>query len=80
LFTTSYGCIKDANVLISRIDDITWKSEQNRNAVLAEAYWHRTYWYYRLVNSYGDVPWIGNEIQSAKLDFATYSRWTILDK
>ena len=38
------------------------------------------YWYYRLVNSYGDVPWIGKETQSAILDFASFSRWTILDK
>jgi hypothetical protein len=80
LFTTAYGCIKDANVLVSRIDDIKWASEEKRNAILGEAYFHRAYWYYRLINSYGDVPWIGNEIQKAKLDFATYSRWTILDK
>ncbi|MEO9003586.1 MAG: RagB/SusD family nutrient uptake outer membrane protein [Ginsengibacter sp.] len=80
LFTTSYGCIKDANVLISRIDGIKWANEQKRNIILGEAYWHRAYWYYRLVNSYGDVPWIGNEVQNAKLDFATNSRWAILDK
>jgi hypothetical protein len=80
LFNTSYSCIKDANVLISRIDDIKWASDKEKNAVLGEALWHRTYWYYRLVNSYGDVPWIGKETQSAILDFASYSRWTILDK
>lgn len=79
-YTTAYQCIKDANVAISRIDDIRWDQEEDRNAILAEALWHRAYWYYRLVNSYGDVPWIGQEVQDAKLDFQTYSRWTILDK
>jgi hypothetical protein len=80
MFTVIYSSIKNANVLISRIDDIIWPSDQERNAILAEAYWHRAYWYYRLVNSYGDVPFINEEIQGAKLDFKTHSRWTILTK
>ncbi len=80
MYTTAYKCIKDANVLISRIDNISWEDKKQRDALVAEAYWHRAYWYYRLVNSYGDVPWIGEEIVGAKLDFQTYSRWPILDK
>lgn len=80
MFPAIYKSIKNANVLISRIDDITWESQEDRNTLLAEAYWHRSYWYYRLVNSYGDVPFIGEEIAGAKLDFYTHSRWTILDK
>ena len=80
MFTAIYASIKNTNVLISRIDDITWSSEQDRNVLLAEAYWHRAYWYYRLVNSYGDVPFINEEISGAKLDFYSHSRWTILEK
>lgn len=80
MFTAVYTSIKNANVLISRIDNVTWEKEQERNALLAEAYWHRAYWYYRLVNSYGDVPFINSEISGAKLDFYTHSRWTILEK
>src|SRR5699024_7146826 len=72
--------IKNANVLISRIDDIEWEDQEDRNRLLAEAYWHRAYWYYRLVNSYGDIPWAGNEADGAKLDYRTYSRWAILEK
>ncbi len=79
-FTKAYECIKNTNVLISRIDAIQWKEESKRNAVLGEALWFRAYWYYRLVNSFGDVPFIGEEITSAKLDFATHSRWAILNK
>jgi starch-binding outer membrane protein, SusD/RagB family len=80
MFTTVYASIKNANVLISRIDDITWADEKVKNAILAEAYWHRAYWYYRLVNTYGDVPFVGTELAGAKLDFATHSRWAILNK
>lgn len=75
-----YAYIKDANVVISRIDDIEWDNQQHRNEVLAEALWHRSYWYNRLVHSYGDVPFVGEEIQEAKLDFQTHTREAILDK
>ncbi|GGM94497.1 hypothetical protein GCM10010967_29700 [Dyadobacter beijingensis] len=80
MFTVMYSSIKNCNVLITRIDDIKWASDAERNAILAEALWHRAYWYYRLVNSYGDVPFLSGEIQEAKLDFQTHSRWTILEK
>ena len=33
---------------------------------------------YLLTNQFGDVPWIGEEITGAKLDFNTVSRKTIL--
>ena len=81
LLSNIYGYIKNTNVLISRIDDVAWgDNQQARNSLLAEGYFYRSYWYYRLVHSYGDVPWIGEELKGAKLDFYTYSRWAILKK
>ena len=80
MFDQIYGYIKNANVLISRVDNVDWTEEAVRNRLLAEAYWHRAYWYYRLVHSYGDVPFIGEELTGSKLDFYTHSRWAILDK
>lgn len=80
IFTDIYGYIKNTNVLISRIDDIEWQNERDRNSLLAEALWFRAYWYYRLINSYGDVPFINHEIVGPKLDFYTHSRWAILNK
>lgn len=80
MFDAVYASIKNANVLISRIDNIEWENESDRNGLLAEAYWHRAYWYYRLINAYGDVPFVGEELTDAKLDFYTHSRWAILDK
>jgi len=80
LFTHAYNSIRNANVLVSRIDDVEWDTEETRNRLLASAYFYRAYWYYRLVNSYGDVPFIGEEIIGPKLDFYTHSRWTIIAK
>ena len=75
-----YQFVKYANVIISRIDNIEWPSEAERNEILAEALWHRSYWYYRMVGNYGDIPFVGREVTGAKLDFNTHSRWAILDK
>lgn len=78
LFLRGYVYIKNANTIISRIDAITWSDPAVRNRILSEAYWFRAYWYYRLVNSYGDIPWIGEELTDAKLDYRSTSRWAIL--
>ncbi len=72
--------VKNANTVISRIDNIVWKDEAARNQVLAEALWHRSYWYYRLVGCYGDLPFLNEEVKSAKLDYKSHSRWAILAK
>lgn len=79
-FTNVYEFIKNTNVVVSRINNIEWSSENEKNAILAEALWFRAYWYYRLVNTYGDVPFVNKEITEPKLDFYTHSRWAILNK
>jgi len=79
-FQWAYRPVRVVNALISRIDDITWDNELDRNEILAEAYFHRAYWYYLLVNQFGDVPFIDKELLEAKLDFYTHSRWAILDR
>jgi hypothetical protein len=80
LWDHCYLSINYANIIVSRIDNATWKSENEKNVVLSEAYFHRAYWYYRLVHCFGDVPWVGQEVTTPKLDFQTYSREAILQK
>ncbi len=75
-----YVVIKYANVIINRIDNATFKDEAERNAVLGAAYFHRAYSYYRLTNQFGDVPFIGREMQEPKLDFYSTKREVILTK
>lgn len=77
-FLDAYGYIKNANIIISRIDDIEWNDQNARNRILSEALWFRAYWYYRLVHTYGDIPWVGTEIKGAKLDYSTTTRAAIL--
>lgn len=72
--------IRDANVVISRIEIPEWDSEEDKNEVLAEAYFHRAYWYYRLVHQFGDVPFLNKEYTEPKIDFYTHSKNTILAK
>lgn len=71
--------IKYANTVITRTPEAQgMATEEDRNACLAEGYFHRAYWYYLLVHQFGDIPWIDEEITGAKLDFNTVSRNTIL--
>lgn len=75
-----YKGIKYADLIISRIDQNKWTSEVERNAILGAAYFHRSYWYYRLVHQFGDVPFIGQEIKTPRLDFFSTKREVILEK
>lgn len=77
-FNNAYGYIKNANTVITRINDIKWSSDNAKNRVLSEALWFRAYWYYRVVNTYGDVPWVGEELKGPKLDYASTTRTAIL--
>ena len=74
----AWGGIKDANIIISRIDEVEFKTESEKNEVLSKGYFSRAYWYYRLVHQFGDVPFITEEVTSPKLDFYSHSRETIL--
>ncbi len=75
-----YEGIKFANTVITRIDDAEFESEEEKNAILGTAYFHRAYRYYRLTQQFGDVPAIMEEISSPKLDFTSTTRIAILQK
>ncbi|MVZ61038.1 RagB/SusD family nutrient uptake outer membrane protein [Sphingobacterium humi] len=80
MFNFMYENVKNCNVLIAKVETVQFKDENEKNAMLAIGYFYRSYWYYRLVHSYGDVPFIGEEINGAKLDFQTHSKAAILKK
>ena len=75
-----YGSIKNANTVIAYLDNATFSSEAERNRALAHAYFYRSLWYYRLVNLYGDVPFVGRLYAQPKLDFYSTKREVILAK
>lgn len=70
--------VKDANVIISRIDNATWPTPAARNATLAAAYFHRAYRYYRLVHEFGDIPLVLKEEKTVNTSYYTTQRIVIL--
>ncbi len=79
-WSEGYKGIKYANTVISRIDDATYASPEERNEILGAAYFHRAMRYYRLTHQFGDVPAIMKEITEPKLDFFSTKREVILEK
>lgn len=75
-----YKGIKYANLVIARINDAAFKDENEKNAVLGAAYFHRAYRYFKLTHQFGDVPYISDEINEPKYDFYSYDRWSILEQ
>ncbi len=78
IFQRFYNYIRNTNVIINRIDQIQWDRQEERNQILGEALFYRSYWYYRLTHTFGDVPFIDYEIDRAKLDFYSHSKLAIL--
>ncbi|NMH87661.1 RagB/SusD family nutrient uptake outer membrane protein [Flavivirga algicola] len=79
-FRGPYAIFKDINTVINRIDDPVYESEAQRNEILGQAYFHRAYWYYRLVHLFGNVPWTGQELTKPRLDYETFTVDAILTK
>jgi hypothetical protein len=73
-----YAGIKYANTVITRINNATYASQAERNAILGAAYFHRALRYYKLTNQFGDVPAIFHEITEPRLDFFSTKREVIL--
>ena len=73
-----YKGVKYANTVITRIDEATYASPEERNAILGMAYFHRAFRYYNLTQVFGDVPFLPGEVQGPKLDFYSNTRESIL--
>ena len=65
-FDKAYEVIRTANVVIDNIDNATWNTEEEKNSVLAAGYFHRSFWYYTLINIFGDVPFINKQVEGAR--------------
>lgn len=79
-WTEGYNGIKYANTIISRIDNATYASPAERNAILGAAYFHRALRYYKLTHQFGDVPAVMQEVTAPRLDFYSTKREVILQK
>lgn len=79
-WTNAYKAIQYANIIISRIDNATYKNEAERNKILGQAYFHRAYWYYKLVHQFGNIPFLISEVSEPKTDYYSTDRWVIIEK
>lgn len=75
-----YAGIKYANIVIARINQTTFSSDAEKNAILGAAYFHRAYVYYWLTQLFGDCPFVGREITTPKTNFYSTQREVILRK
>ncbi len=73
--------ISNANTIIHRTDNpkIQW-TEEEKNAIKAEAMFFRAYAYNVLVNLFGGVPIVIEEVAAPKLDFVRASRLEVLQQ
>lgn len=72
-----YSGVKYANLVISRLDNAEFKSEQERNQTLGAAYFQRAYRYYKLTHQYGDIPYLDWEVTRPLVDLYSYDKWSI---
>ncbi|WP_162342460.1 RagB/SusD family nutrient uptake outer membrane protein [Cyclobacterium salsum] len=68
-----YNVIAAVNTAISRVDEIQGLTAADRTRGLAEAKFLRAYSYFHLVENYGEVPLILEEIQTAQTEFSRAS-------
>ena len=79
-WTNTYVAIKYANTVVSRIDDVKWESAEQRNHILGSAFFHRSYWYFKAVHQFGDLPFLDEEVSTPKTDYYSTDRWSILER
>ncbi len=69
IWTSYYKIIFNANAVLSRIGDVEYASEDERNLKIAEAKFFRAFAYRGLGIMYGGVPLVLEEINSPRRDF-----------
>ncbi|MDB4923071.1 RagB/SusD family nutrient uptake outer membrane protein [Mucilaginibacter sp.] len=77
LWDDQYQEINYANTVISS-SKILNAPDATKNESLSEGYFYLGYWYYKLINTWGDVPLITEEITQPKLDFHTSTKRKII--
>lgn len=68
-FKAAYSGIQRCNTAINRVDDIPDLSDELRDRRLAEVRFIRAYYYYLLVENFGNVPIVEEEINTAITHF-----------
>lgn len=73
LWSVLYNGIQQTNVILGRIDDVTFIDDEKKNQYIAEAKFLRSFLYFNLVRLFGEVPLIVEEVEGPS-DAFTSSR------
>ncbi len=76
-----YKLIYRSNTIIYRagLPAANWANNQERDAIIAEAKFMRAYTYYTLLNLFGDVPLITEEVIEPRYDYTRTPKNQVLD-
>ena len=61
----TYEVIRQANLILSKIDDIPNYNQEEKNKVLGQTYFFRAFHYFDLIRTFGDVPYIDKPLTLA---------------
>ncbi|RHL03220.1 MULTISPECIES: RagB/SusD family nutrient uptake outer membrane protein [Bacteroides] len=75
----TYEGIRNANTILTYIDNVTSLSDDTKNIYIGRAYFHRAFRYYLLTFQYGNVPLMTKILEVPKLNFRSTKRDAILD-
>lgn len=59
----TYGVIRQANIILSKIDEIPDYDEAEKKKVLGQTYFFRAFHYFDLIRTFGDVPYVDRPLE-----------------
>jgi hypothetical protein len=69
IWIDSYKALSPINVILANIDRPAWTSDDQKNRIKGNALFFRAFWYFYLVQAYGDVPLVTEPVDQAKTNF-----------
>lgn len=75
----AYAGIKNANTILTYIDNVTSLSEEVKRKYIGQAYFHRAYRYLNLVYQFGDIPLITKILEVPKQSYYSTKKEAIIE-
>lgn len=64
-WSSTYGYIREANLVLSKVDEVPDYDQEEKNKVLGQAYFFRGFLYFDLIRQFGDVPYTDSPLTLA---------------
>ncbi len=73
-----YASIGKANAILKNIDLPAWDSDAQKDRIIGNALFFRAWWYFYLVQAYGDIPLVTEPVSEAKTDYTRIPKADVL--